>query len=102
MTKANRTQSEIQRLNTVITIKETKNGLEVDIDISGTDHVPVSLELVFRPGGVFAGLEEITPNQTYVLKGKEGKYSVDNQYYICINKTCLPPNEVLDDILALI
>jgi hypothetical protein len=79
MPKANRTQSEIQKLNTVITIKETKNGLEVDIDISGTDHVPVSLELVFRPGGVFAGLEEITPNQTYVLKGKEGKYSVDNQ-----------------------
>ena len=79
MPKANRTQSEIQRLNTVISIKETKNGLEVDIDISGTDHVPVSLELVFRPGGVFAGLEEITPNQTYVLKGKEGKYSVDNQ-----------------------
>jgi len=79
MPKANRTQSEIQQLNTVITIKETSNGLQVDIDISGTDHVPVSLELVFRPGGVFSGLEEVTPNQTYVLKGKEGKYSVDNQ-----------------------
>jgi len=79
MPKSNRTQSEIQRLNTVITIKETNNGLEVDIDISGTDHVPVSLELVFRPGGVFSGLEEVTPNQTYVLKGNEGKYSVENQ-----------------------
>jgi hypothetical protein len=79
MPKANRTQSEIQRLNTVITIKETNNGLEVDIDITGTDHVPVSLELVFRPGGVFSGLEEVIPNQTYVLKGKEGKYSVENQ-----------------------
>lgn len=79
MPKANRTQSEIQKLNTVITIKETKNGLEVDIDISGTDHVPVSLELVFRPGGVFTGLDEIVPNQTYVLKEKEGKYSVNNQ-----------------------
>jgi hypothetical protein len=79
MPKTNRTQSEIQKLNTVITIKETNNGLEVDIDITGTDHVPVSLELVFRPGGQFSGLEEVTPNQTYVLKGKEGKYSVDNQ-----------------------
>ncbi len=79
MPKVNRTQSEIQKLNTVITIKETKNGLEVEIDINGTDHVPVSLELIFRPGGVFAGLDEVIPNQTYVLKGKEGKYSVDNQ-----------------------
>jgi hypothetical protein len=79
MPKANRTQSEIQRLNTVITINEKNNGLEVDIDITGTDHVPVSLELVFRPGGVFSGLEEVIPNQTYVLKGKEGKYSVENQ-----------------------
>ncbi len=79
MPKTNRTQSEIQKLNTVITIKETNNGLEVDIDITGTDHVPVSLELVFRPGGKFSGLEEVIPNQTYVLRGKEGKYSVDNQ-----------------------
>lgn len=79
MPKTNRTLSEIQKLNTVITIKETNNGLEVDIDITGTDHVPVSLELVFRPGGKFSGLEEVIPNQTYVLKGKEGKYSVDNQ-----------------------
>lgn len=79
MPKANRTQSEIQRLNTVISIKETSNGLEVDIDISGTDHVPVSLELIFRPGGVFAGLEEVVPNQTYVLKGAAGKYTMENQ-----------------------
>jgi hypothetical protein len=79
MPKTNRTQSEIQKLNTVITIKETNNGLEVDIDITGTDHVPVSLELVFRPGGKFSGLEEVNPNQTYVLREKEGKYSVDNQ-----------------------
>jgi hypothetical protein len=79
MPKTNRTQSEIQKLNTIITIRETNKGLEVDIDITGTDHVPVSLELVFRPGGKFSGLEEVIPNQTYVLSGKEGKYSAGNQ-----------------------
>jgi uncharacterized protein YyaL (SSP411 family) len=31
-----------------------------------------------------------------------GKYSIDNQYYMCLNKTCLPPKDALDDILAII
>ena len=32
----------------------------------------------------------------------KGKYSIDNQYYICMNKTCYPPKHILEDILALI
>jgi uncharacterized protein YyaL (SSP411 family) len=55
-------------------------------------------------------LSRFQPHKVLIFSSKEdpslpcsfGKYSVDNQYYICINKTCLPPNEVLDDILALI
>jgi uncharacterized protein YyaL (SSP411 family) len=35
------------------------------------------------------------------LLSTNGKYSPDNQYYICINKTCLPANGELNDILAL-
>ena len=31
-----------------------------------------------------------------------GKYSIDNQFFICINKTCYSPKSDLDDILALI
>jgi hypothetical protein len=79
MPKSNRTQSEIQQLITTVIITEANNGIDVDIEITGTDHVPVSLELIFRPGGMFAGLEEVVPNLTYVLKGAEGKYTVDNQ-----------------------
>ena len=79
MPKANRTQSEIQQLTTTVKITESNNGIDVDIEITGTDHVPVSLELIFRPGGVFAGLEEVVANQTYVLKGALGTYTTDNQ-----------------------
>ena len=79
MPKANRTQSEIQQLITTVKITEANNGIDVEIEIKGTDHVPVSLELIFRPGGVFAGLEEVVANQTYVLKGTLGTYTADNQ-----------------------
>ena len=55
-------------------------------------------------------LSPFQPHKILVFSAKEdphlpctiGKYSVDNQYYICVNNTCLPANEVLDDILAFI
>ena len=54
-------------------------------------------------------LSPFQPHKILVFSAQEdpslastiGKYSPDNQYYICVNKTCLPANEVLDDILAL-
>jgi uncharacterized protein YyaL (SSP411 family) len=54
-------------------------------------------------------LSPFQPHKILVFSAKEdpslastiGKYSPDNQYYICVNKTCLPANEVLNDILAL-
>jgi uncharacterized protein YyaL (SSP411 family) len=54
-------------------------------------------------------LSPFQPHKILVFSAKEdpslastiGKYSIDNQYYICVNKTCLPANEVLNDILAL-
>ena len=54
-------------------------------------------------------LSRFQPHKILIFSSKEdpslpcsfGKYSVDNQYYICINKTCLPANGELNDILAL-
>ena len=54
-------------------------------------------------------LSPFQPHKILVFSDKEdsglastiGKYSLNNQYYICVNKTCLPANEVLNDILAL-
>lgn len=45
---------------------------------------------------IFSAKEDPSLPSTY------GKYSIDNQYYICVNKTCLPANSNLDHILALL
>lgn len=80
MPKTNRVQSEIQRLMTTIRIKETSEGLRVDIDVSGTAHVPVSLELIFRKGGSFVGTEpHPTKPGAYLLKDGMGAYRVEEQ-----------------------
>ena len=54
-------------------------------------------------------LSRFQPHKMLIFSTKEdtslasttGKYSFDNQYYICIKKTCLPATGDLDDILAL-
>lgn len=55
-------------------------------------------------------LSKFQPHKILVFSAKEdpslpctkGKYNIDNQYYICINKTCYPPKNELGAILALI
>jgi uncharacterized protein YyaL (SSP411 family) len=54
-------------------------------------------------------LSPFQPHKLLIFSAKEdsslpstkGKYSADNQYYICVNKTCLPANSELNEILAL-
>ncbi|HEX9956311.1 MAG TPA: hypothetical protein VGA96_03615, partial [Fibrella sp.] len=55
MPRASRPQSEVQKLDTTVKVTEANNGLQIDIDISGTVGVPVTLELIFRAGGTLAG-----------------------------------------------
>ncbi|MFK7921976.1 MAG: hypothetical protein AB8H47_08465 [Bacteroidia bacterium] len=43
--------SEAQTLNMIVTIKESKGALTIEVDITGTPHVPVAWELSFREGG---------------------------------------------------
>ena len=67
----------IQYLETIIKLEETKGGLLVDIDMKGTDGVPVSLELIFRGDGRFEGvIPSGKENNAYLLKEGEGKYSL--------------------------
>ena len=44
----------------------------------------------------------LTPQEDAGIWSTKGRYSIDNQYYICYNNTCLPPVSQLSDILALI
>ena len=79
MPRANRKQSEIQYLKTQMTIRETQSGLDVSLHITGTEGVPVALELIFRPGGIFAGVEKHpTRANAYLLSGS-GTYTVQGQ-----------------------
>ena len=69
MPREKRPQSEIQYLESKVTIKETESGLAVQIDISGTENVPVTVELIFRVGGELLGVEKIT-EKAYSFSGE--------------------------------
>ncbi|GGB89434.1 hypothetical protein [Dyadobacter sediminis] len=72
-----RPQSEIQLLETKVLVRETENGMEVEIATSGTERVPVALELIFRAGGTFTGISKIeNTKDAWLLKSGAGSYSV--------------------------
>lgn len=76
MPRTNRQKSEIQYLDYTVKITEIKEGLAIDFDLSGTDGVPVSLELIFRPNGGLFGVEAhfAKPN-AYELTGDSATYT---------------------------
>ncbi|MFC4873544.1 hypothetical protein [Negadavirga shengliensis] len=76
MPRSQRAQSEVQKLKTLVKIREIPEGFELEIDIRGTDHVPVALELIFRPGGSFSKVEQHeSMDKVYFLKSDEGRYT---------------------------
>ena len=78
--RALRAWSNVQRLESLATITETNGTFEVNLEISGTDHVPVAIELAFRHGGELRGVEPV-PNikDAYLLKSGTGRYEFANQ-----------------------
>ncbi len=77
MPKSNRPQSNVQYLETTVTITESNNGISVDIEMKGTDGVPVSMELIFRKGGKFTGVSpHASKPDAWLFKEKEGTYTI--------------------------
>ncbi|MBL7817092.1 MAG: hypothetical protein JNL70_18865 [Saprospiraceae bacterium] len=77
MPRTNRPKSEIQYLETTVKITETIGGIVVDIDMHGTEGVPVTFELVFRQGGTFAGVQaHATKPNAYFFKESKGTYTL--------------------------
>ena len=77
MPKSGRKQSEVQYLETTVTITEANNGMSITIEMGGTDNVPVSMELIFRRGGKFSGVQpHATKSDAWLFSEKEGTYSV--------------------------
>lgn len=80
MPQTERKQSEIQKLDYTVKIKEIENGLEIDFKIDGTANVPVTLELIFRPGGEFSGIDKYTKKENaYLFSGKKASYMLNNE-----------------------
>lgn len=78
MPRANRPQSEIQKLETIVKVSEANNGLQIDIEMTGTEGVPVSFELIFRAGGTFSGVTKHPKKETaYLLAGESASYTVN-------------------------
>ncbi len=76
--KNERKQTEVQKLTSSVLVKENETGLDLEISITGTDGVPVSLEFIFREGGNLSNVQTIAQNKhTYLLEnGKEGSYTL--------------------------
>lgn len=77
MPKSNRRQSNVQYLDTLVTITESEGGISVEVDITGTDRVPVAMELVFRNGGKLNGVEPYTGRgNAFLFKEDTASYTV--------------------------
>jgi hypothetical protein len=77
MPRSLRKKSEVQTLQTTVKVKEIDAGIEVEIEMSGTDNVPVSFELIFRAGGTFAGVSEYSKSKNaYLFSGEKASYTV--------------------------
>ena len=79
MPHANRNKTEVQHYEAKVTIRESGNGMEADIQITGTENVPVSVELIFRAGGTLSGVtKHPTRANAYLLSADSGSYTVQN------------------------
>lgn len=75
MPRMTRPQSEVQKLETTVTIKQVDTGMEIEISTEGTERVPVAWELIFRPGGTLQGLTKIEGTKdSWLMSGTSADY----------------------------
>ena len=77
MPRYGRELSEAQTIDYRISITENQGKISMDIEIDGTDYVPVSIEMSFRPGGELSGVvtDKNTKNSYFLMDGM-GQYKV--------------------------
>lgn len=80
MPRAERPQSEIQKLDTTVTVRKTDSGMELEITSEGTDRVPLAVEIIFREGGELKGVEAVPGvANSWLLSSGTGTYSKDGE-----------------------
>ncbi len=77
MPRDQREMTEVQTLEQRISIEESEGKVTLEIVVEGTEQIPVSIELSFRPGGQLSGVvpDRQTPN-AYFLENGVGEYRV--------------------------
>jgi hypothetical protein len=55
MPNSRRAHSNVCHLRSRVGVRESEDGIELSLDIGGTDGVPVALEITLRPGGQLTG-----------------------------------------------
>lgn len=74
---ADREKSELQTIDFQVIVIESNGKISLEIEITGTEHVPVSMEMSFRPGGKLEGVvPDSTMEAVYFLESGIGQYSV--------------------------
>ncbi len=80
MDNAHRPQSEIQRLETIVSIRESVGRFEIQISQNGCENVPVAIEFGFPKGGELAGVVPIPgAEDSFVLEKGSGRYTFDGK-----------------------
>jgi hypothetical protein len=75
MPRGMRELSEPQTMLYKVSITESKGALRIEIQIEGTEHVPVSCEMSFRTGGELSGVrEDKNMEDAYFLGNGMGTY----------------------------
>jgi len=79
MPREERKLSEPQVINYKLSITILDQKIQLEVDITGTDHVLVSLEMNFRKGGKLSGvISDKNRADSYFLKEDWGTYKKDN------------------------
>ncbi len=72
-----RARSNLQHYDAVVSITESAGKFTLTISITGTDNVPVAVELAFRHGGVLSGVTPVAGiRDAYLLPSGMGRYTL--------------------------
>ena len=92
--------SDFKELAMAVSVEQAGGGYDITFDVSGRSSVPVTIELTFRSGGTFTGVEPMTappsgprghggepslrrqgpPKDSYTLKAGSGTYTVGTDH----------------------
>lgn len=70
-----RATSHVQMLDQTVTVVEKDGGFDLEIEVTGHDRVPYTVELAFRPGGTFGGALRAAGQGFFLTEGT-GTYRV--------------------------